>query len=138
VSERRTAVPAEAAQLAVLAHFLQQYWSAANLPASGLAPFELALEEVFVNVATHGSQRGAVPRVNVTLRLHGEELTLTVEDDGVAFDPLSLPDPDVAAPVANRPVGGLGIFLVRQLMDSVRYERIAAGNRLTMTRRVRP
>jgi anti-sigma regulatory factor (Ser/Thr protein kinase) len=51
---------------------------------------------------------------------------MTIEDDGPRFDPLSLPPPDVTAGLAERPVGGLGLFLVRQLMDVVSYDRVGA------------
>ena len=61
---------------------------------------------------------------------------LTVEDDGPAFDPLSLPAPDLTASLEARRVGGLGVFLVRQVMDSVRYERRDTTNRLQMTKKM--
>jgi serine/threonine-protein kinase RsbW len=59
-----------------------------------------------------------------------------VEDDGPAFDPLLLPAPDVAASLEERKVGGLGVFLVRQMMDAVRYQRVATRNQLRMTKRL--
>jgi serine/threonine-protein kinase RsbW len=59
-----------------------------------------------------------------------------VEDDGPAFDPLLLPAPDVAASLEERKVGGLGVFLVRQMMDAVSYQRVAARNQLRMTKRL--
>jgi anti-sigma regulatory factor (Ser/Thr protein kinase) len=61
---------------------------------------------------------------------------LTVEDDGPAFDPLSLAVPDVTASLDERPVGGLGVFLVRRMMDSVSYHRVGARNQLRMTKQV--
>ncbi len=61
---------------------------------------------------------------------------MTIEDDGPRFDPLSLPPPDVTASLDERPIGGLGLFLVRQLMDAVSYDRVGARNRLRMTKRV--
>jgi len=134
--ERRTAVPADAAQLPALTEFLQDFWSACGLPATGLPAFELALEEVFINIVLHGSPRGTVPTVEVSLALTEGDFTMTLEDDGPGFDPLSLPPPDLAASVDARPVGGLGVFLMRQMMDSVRYQRIGARNQLSMTRQV--
>jgi anti-sigma regulatory factor (Ser/Thr protein kinase) len=61
---------------------------------------------------------------------------MTVEDDGPQFDPLSLPLPDVTAGLADRRVGGLGVFLVRKTMDSVSYARIAGRNQLRMSKRL--
>jgi len=136
VKEQRTSVPSDAAQLPVLHQFLQEFWSTALLPPAQAYPFELALEEVFINVVMHGSMAGNTPSVEVSLALAHGDLTLTIEDDGPQFDPLSLPPPDVAASLSERPIGGLGLFLVRQLMDAVSYDHLAGRNRLRMTKRV--
>jgi serine/threonine-protein kinase RsbW len=134
VIERRTTVPSEAAQLGVLTQFLQEFWSAAHLPPAQALPFELALEEVFMNVVLHGTTAGALCEVEVSLTLTSDGLMMTIEDEGPGFDPLSLPPPDVTASLADRRVGGLGVFLVRQMMDSVSYERVAGRNQLRMSK----
>jgi anti-sigma regulatory factor (Ser/Thr protein kinase) len=136
VNEARLAVPGEAAQLPVLTHFLQQFWSTAALPAAELNGFELALEEVFMNVVMHASRGGPVSQVVVSLALAADGATMVVEDSGPAFDPLSLPAPDIAASLGDRPIGGLGVFLVRRLMDAVSYHRVGACNRLSMSKRI--
>ena len=137
MSSRRTAaVPAEAAQLAVLTQFLLDFWAEERLPPEHALSFELALEEIFVNVVTHGASQDKVPEVQVTLAIRDRDVSMTLEDDGPHFDPLARPPPDVAAELSQRPVGGLGIFLVRKLMDAVSYERVAARNRLMMSKRV--
>jgi anti-sigma regulatory factor (Ser/Thr protein kinase) len=133
-AERTAAVPAEAAQLAALTQFLRDFWSDQGLPSEHAPSFELALEEIFVNVVTHGAPQGQVPEVAVTLSLRGRDLSMTLEDDGPHFDPLCLPTPDVTAALSERRQGGLGIFLVRELMDDVSYERVATRNRLTMSK----
>jgi len=136
VKERHTAVPSDAAHLPVLTRFLQEFWSAAQLPAAQAFPFELALEEVFINVVMHGAPAGTSPWVEVSLVLAEDGLTMTIEDTGPLFDPLSLPPPDIKASLAERPIGGLGFFLVRQLMDSISYDRVGVRNRLRMTKRI--
>lgn len=134
MNERCTGVPSDAAHLPELTRFLQEFWSDANLPPAQQLTFELALEEVFMNVVMHGSPAGTSPWVEVSLALSEDGLTMTIEDTGPQFDPLSLPPPDVTAPLAERPVGGLGVFLVRQMMDTVSYHRVGGRNRLTMTK----
>jgi len=134
---RHTAVPSEAAQLPVLTQFLQEFWSSADLPPAETVTFELALEEIFMNVVMHGSSAGRVPQVKVSLALSDGCLTLMIEDDGPSFDPLSLAAPDVTASLEERRVGGLGVFLVRQMMDAVIYQRLEGRNQLSMTKRVR-
>ena len=59
-------------------------------------------------------------------------------DDGAAFDPTSKADPDTTLGLDDRPVGGLGLYLVRQLMTEVRYRRLRGRNRLTMRRTLSP
>jgi anti-sigma regulatory factor (Ser/Thr protein kinase) len=135
-TERRTAVPGDAAQLPLLNRFLQDFWSTARLPPAQALSFELALEEIFMNIVMHGTQPDVTPRVEVSLALAGDGITMKVEDDGPQFDPLSLPSPDVTAGLAERPVGGLGVFLVRRVMDTVRYDRVGSCNRLTLTKRL--
>ena len=136
MNERRTTVASDAAQLPKLTRFLQEFWSSAGLPPAEALPFELALEEVFMNVVLHGSPAGTAPRVDVSLALGDDGLTLTIEDDGVPFDPLALPAPDLTASIAERKVGGLGVYFVRQMMDAVSYRRVGARNQLSMTRQL--
>lgn len=136
MKEQRTSVAAQATHLPELTAFLQEFWSSASLPPGECLAFELALEEIFLNVVMHGSAGGDLPQVDVSLALTPAGLTLTVEDDGPGFDPLSLPPPDVTASVTDRPVGGLGVFLVRKMMDTVSYARVAGRNQLRMSKRL--
>jgi serine/threonine-protein kinase RsbW len=87
-----------------------------------------------MNVLMHGSDPTEAPRVAVSLTLSNSGVTLAVEDDGAPFDPLSLPAPDVTASLEGRRVGGLGVFLVLQVMDSVSYQRRGTRNQLRMTK----
>jgi anti-anti-sigma factor len=134
--ERRIAVPSDAAQLPALTQFLQEFWSAAQLPPAQALAFELALEEVFMNVVMHGSPAGSTPRVEVSLLLTDGALCMTVEDDGPEFNPLSLPPPDVTASLGERPLGGQGVFLVRQVMGAVTYQRVGVRNQLKLIKQV--
>src|SRR5260370_7713682 len=123
--KRQTTVPSDAAQLPALTQFLQEFWSAADLPPAETGTFELALEEIFMNVVMHGSPAGGVPRVEVSLALCDGCLTLMIEDDGPSFDPLSLAAPDVTASLEDPPLRGLPVYLPRQLMTPVIYQRLA-------------
>lgn len=133
--EQRASVPNDAAHLSTLTRFLQEFWSLAALPPAQALAFELALEEVFMNVVMHGPPAGTA-RVDVGLTLAGADLTMTVEDDAPAFNPLLLAAPDVTASLAERPVGGHGVFLVRRMMDTVGYQRVRGKNCLTMTKHI--
>jgi serine/threonine-protein kinase RsbW len=103
-------------------------------------PVEVSLDEVLANVVGHGLGRRADARVEVEVSLDRSAdppaCEVVVSDDGPAFDPLSVAEPDLAASVEERPIGGLGIALVRRLMDEVGYERRGGTNRLRLRRRL--
>jgi serine/threonine-protein kinase RsbW len=131
---RQTRVRTDAAQLPALTQFLHQFWAAAALLPTEALPFELALEEAFMNVVMHGAPGGG--EVEVGLALDARGVTMTFSDGGPAFDPLTLPAPDVTLPLAQRRIGGNGVFLIRQMMDTVSYRRSGDRNELTLTKQV--
>ena len=95
----------------------------------------LALEEVVTNVISHGYTDDREHEILVRVRVEPHEVTVVVEDDGLAFNPLEMPVPDVRRPVLERAVGGLGIHLVRTLMDGLGYERQGNRNLLTLRKK---
>ena len=129
--------PAEAAELAAFGDFLQAFWRSQSLPPEALFPFELALEEIFLNVALHGRPAdGTLPTVEVRLTRDDRAVRMVILDDGLRFDPLSRESPDVHAALEDRPIGGLGIHLVRTLMDGAAWRHVDGRNELTLTRRL--
>lgn len=128
---------ADAGELATFSDFLQAFWRDRALPLEAAFPFELALEEILVNVVFHGKPAdGRTPLIEVRLDADGESVRMVILDDGLPFDPLSLESPDVHAPLEERPVGGLGIHLVRTLMDDVRWRHVDGRNELTLLRKL--
>lgn len=91
----------------------------------------LALEEAFVNICHHAYPDGEGD-VEVVCTVDGDAFVLEIADHGKAFDVLSLPDPDTTLSVEARPVGGLGIYLIRTLSTSASYVRVNEQNRLRM------
>ena len=96
----------------------------------------LALEEAVTNVISYGFDDGRPHLLTVRLALEDGLLRAQVEDDGVAHDPLQTPPPDLDASLEERKVGGLGIHLVKELMDEVSYLRSDERNILTMNKHV--
>lgn len=97
----------------------------------------LAVEEVVTNVIDHGY--AGVPTGPVTVRFHHDprQIIITVEDLARPFDPSRLTPPDVAAPLEQRAIGGLGWHLVHQVMDEVRHAQGSThGNRVTLVKRL--
>ena len=137
MSVAQTTVGADAAALAPLQSFLSDFWSREQIPDSVRFPFELALEEIFINVVMHGSDdRHDAVWMEVTLRHEGSWLDMVLRDNGNAFDPLAAPPPDLDAPMEDRPIGGLGIHLIRTLMDEVMYASVNGCNELTLRKRL--
>ena len=96
--------------------------------------FLLALEELVANVFGHG----AGGEVVLSIACDGRELRAEIADSGPAFNPLAADDPDIHAGIDERPVGGLGVFLVKKLMDRVHYRRSEGHNHVHLTKRLSP
>jgi anti-sigma regulatory factor (Ser/Thr protein kinase) len=95
---------------------------------------EVAVEEIFVNIAdyAYGPDGGnAVISISVT-----DKIVIRFEDTGIPYNPLDKQEPDLDKPPLERDIGGLGVFLVKKLMDNVEYTRIDNKNVLVMTKKV--
>ena len=92
----------------------------------------LAIEELVTNCIKHGYDDKGEHIIEITLKLSANELVLTVTDDGHWFNPLELPEPDTHLPVEDRPIGGLGIHLLRKMSDRMEYERKGGKNQITL------
>jgi anti-sigma regulatory factor (Ser/Thr protein kinase) len=97
---------------------------------------DLVLEEVVLNVIKHGCGGRDDQSLTVEIGVEGDELIVSFEDSCPAFDPLQHPPPDVSIPLEQRGVGGLGIHLLRQVMDRVNYSRVEGKNRLVLAKRL--
>jgi serine/threonine-protein kinase RsbW len=98
--------------------------------------FNLALEEVVTNAITHGYRGEQGRPIDVEVAVRPGELVACVEDQAPPFDPLQAPEPDVSLPLEQRRPGGVGIHLVRKLMDRLEYTRTDGRNRLVITKRL--
>jgi serine/threonine-protein kinase RsbW len=96
---------------------------------------ELAFEEIAINIVRHGAPNG---EVEATVAFDNHEVVLTFDDDGVAFDPLLRPDPELPSSIEDAQPGGLGILLVKKRATRLAYERTPQHhNRLTVVLPVR-
>lgn len=96
-----------------------------------LMQLELAVEEAVVNICLYAYE---VPPGELIVRIESGQDAFVTEliDEGIPFDPLAVDEPDLRAPAGERQVGGLGIFLVRRVMDEVSYHRDGASNILRL------
>lgn len=97
---------------------------------------DLVLEELIVNTVNYGYDDDARHEIEVTLTSDADVFTVEIIDDGHAFNPLNdAPEPDLDAGIEDRPIGGLGIHLMRVMMDDVHYRREKNKNHLTLIKR---
>ncbi len=96
----------------------------------------LAMEEAVVNVMDYAYPEGQQGNVEIEAMTDGEWLTFVISDSGVPFDPTTKEDADTTLSAEERPIGGLGIFLVRQLMDVIQYQRDGDKNVLTLLKKL--
>ena len=108
----------------------------AQLPAETVADIRVVCDELLANVIAHGFVDDGEHEVEVRVELAGRRLVLSVSDDGVPFDPLAVASPDTSQPLEDRAIGGLGIHLVRHLVDEATYERRGERNVLTVVKDV--
>lgn len=134
---RHAHVAIGAPALAQVAGTFDAFCAAEQLPVDIVWRLRVALDEIVANIVAHGGEAAAATALDVWFTREGTMVDITVADDGPAFDPLALPVPDVTLPLETRQPGGLGIALVRSLMDEVCYER-TSRNVLTIRKRIDP
>ena len=95
---------------------------------------DIAIEEIFVNIAHYAYPESEGDAVIYVEPGEGPSVTITFEDEGIQYDPLKNEDPDITLSAEDRPIGGLGIFMVKKSMDEVSYEYKDGKNRLTINK----
>ena len=133
--ERHLILPNDIIEIPRLQRFLQAICDHAHLDHAVTMSVNLALEEAVSNVILYAYPPETAGEVVVDAVVLEDRIEFTVSDDGVPFDPTAAPDPDLTADVKDRPIGGLGIYLVKRIMDRVSYSRENGKNILSMTKK---
>lgn len=120
------------ADIPQLSTFIDSFAEEAGLDFSLTMSLNLAMEEAVVNVMEYAYPEGTQGKVDISASVEGDDVVFVISDSGTAFDPTAKADVDVDQEVEDRPIGGLGIHLVRKIMDSVKYERKEGKNILTL------
>lgn len=123
-------------EIARLEEFVEEFAAAHRLPQGMVFQVNLALEELVTNVISYAYRDGGNHQITVRLNLDGGQLRADVVDDGIPFNPVDAPPPDLTIPLEQRPIGGLGIHLVRNLFDTLEYKREDDRNHLTMLKQI--
>lgn len=130
-------IAADVKEIERLNRLVRQFGELHDVPSRTLYAVNLALDELVTNVVLYGFENAAGREVLIQISTAGSELTASVADDGKEFNPLTVKTPDLSAALSERDVGGLGIHLVRSLMDHVSYQRQDEKNVLTVRKRIR-
>lgn len=134
--ERHLILHNDIQQIPQLADFVETIADEKRLSQNLAMSLNLALEEAVTNVILYAYPDGADGLVDIEAILKEHTLEFIITDSGIPFDPTAAPDADVNLSAEERPIGGLGIYLVRQLMDEVKYHRIDGKNILSMTKNI--
>ena len=98
---------------------------------------KLAVDEACTNIITHGFENIEPGFIKMTFHQYPDRIVVTIIDNGCPFDPEEVPAPDVDAHWKHRNVGGLGLFLIKELVDEMRYQgNSETGNRMILTKRL--
>lgn len=128
-------VPQEEGQLGDLVAAIDGVLAREGVPVAVAHDVQLVTEEVVCNALEHGRVEGRGHEISVGIGIEGGLITLEFRDDCIAYNPLERPDPDLDADIADRPIGGLGVHLVRELAEEVSYRREEPHNILRVVLR---
>jgi serine/threonine-protein kinase RsbW len=129
-------VAAHVENLAVIRRFVREEAEALGAGEEAICDLELAVDEAACNVICHGYE-GRKGMIQVRVERDGDRLAVRVRDEAPLFDPTRHPLPDVTLPLEERPLGGLGLFLIRKSVDEMAYRVMPeGGNELLLIKRL--
>jgi serine/threonine-protein kinase RsbW len=132
----KTTFPAKFEFLDEIRDFVAQVAREGGFTEKEIYSLQLAADEAASNIIEHAYGGISNAALHITCDMQGEMIIITMRDTGVPFDPSRVKQPNLKADLSERQIGGLGLYLMRKLMDEVRYESNAkTGNLLTMTKR---
>ena len=116
--------------------FMDAELEAVDCPMKTQIALDIAVEEIFVNIAHYAYGAEGAGGAVLQFEISPEEAMITFIDEGTAYDPLAKEDPDITLSAEERPIGGLGIFMVKKSMDDVTYRREDDKNILTIRKKM--
>lgn len=132
--------PARTDELDNVLAFIEEELSKVNAPLKYIPTLNIVVEEIFVNIAHYAYKgKGIDGKAWITFTYDKEtnDLTLEFVDEGISFNPLAKEDPDITLSAEQRDIGGLGIFMVKKMMDTVKYDHFNGDNILTITKKLK-
>ena len=137
VLKRHLVIKNDISQISRLEKFISGIADSKNLDEALATNINLALEEAVTNSVMYAYPEGTEGEIEIKARVDDNEIEFILSDNGIEFDPTARPEPDITASAELRPIGGLGIFLVKNIMDSVTYRREDGTNNLIMIKKLK-
>lgn len=138
VVSKNITVPSKADRLYEVQDFVNSCLSGSGASLKVLMQLQLVVEEVFINIANYAYSPPGSGNVDISCTVEEDVMKVTLKfvDSGPEFDPLKRPDPDLDKDLEDRPIGGLGIFLVKNSVDGLVYRRDGDKNILTVEKHI--
>ena len=121
----------------LMAQFVDEVCEAAGIDVATTMKLNLAIEEAVVNVMNYAYPQGTVGDINIEAKGDDNLLEFIISDTGTPFDPTAKAEVDTTLSAEERTIGGLGIHLVRNIMDSINYERVNGKNILALRKKLK-
>lgn len=134
--QRSLTLPNDINTIPQLSEFIESFCDEAGIGMETTMSLNLALEEAVVNVMDYAYPKDTAGYVNIDVRTDADCVVFVITDNGIPFDPTAMKDVDTTLPLEERSIGGLGIFLTRQIMDDISYERSNDKNILTLKKNI--
>ncbi|MCK6585762.1 MAG: ATP-binding protein [Anaerolineales bacterium] len=125
---------AELESLSVFREFITECCGRHNVPDETVFELKLAVDEACTNVIEHGYKGMDPGSIILSFRIEADRILVSITDFGHVFEPVEAPKPNVEAALEDRPLGGLGLYLIYQTMDNIDYQPSDDGNTLTFTK----
>lgn len=128
---------AELESLSVFREFISDCCAKFKVPNGIVFDLKLAVDEACTNIIEHGYKGMDPGSIILSFRIESDRILVQITDFGHIFEPADAPKPDVEAPLEDRELGGLGLFLIYQTMDNIDYQASDDGNTLTFTKYIK-
>lgn len=119
-------------EIGKLTEFVEELGTELSLPMETTMHINLALEEAVSNIIMYAYPQGETHEIMLRTTVTKNQIIFLLTDNGLSFDPTDAPDVNLDVPVEERKIGGLGIFLIRSIMNEISYQRLDGENRLIM------
>lgn len=137
IKKENIALKNDLSEIRKIRETVEKFGKENKLSQDDIFDMNLALEEIVVNIISYGYKTKEVRWIKVDLLIDENELILKTEDDGQSFDPTKVPEADIDVPLEKRILGGLGIHIVKNIVDEMEYKRVDNKNIFVMKKNIK-